>query len=84
MIRAKARTANLSVSEYVRRMAVDGQIVARQQSAYGMALASQLKRIGVNLNQLTHLANSNGEMPPELARLCGRIEVLLDRVVELE
>jgi hypothetical protein len=83
-IRDGARKAGLRVSEYVRRMAIDGEVVVRRDSAYGMSMASQLRRIGVNLNQLTRLAHIEGELPPELAQLCGRVEGILDKIVELE
>jgi hypothetical protein len=83
-IRANAQKAGLRLSEYVRRVAVDGQVVVRRETAYGMSLAFQLRKIGVNLNQLARAANSNGEIPPELAQLCGRMEILLDSVVEMK
>ena len=83
-LRANAQKAGLRVSEYVRRMAVEGHVVVRQQSGYGMALASQLRRVGVNLNQLTRLANFNGEVPSELAQVCIQLQTILDRVIGLE
>src|SRR5579872_5573344 len=83
-IRANAKDAGLGVSEFVRRLALDGQVVVRQQSAYGMSLAFQLRRIGVNLNQLTRVANEDGEVPEELARVCGQVERILDRVERME
>lgn len=83
-LRANAAKAGLRVSEYVRRMAIDGEVVVRRDSAYGMSMASQLRRIGVLLNQLTRLAHIEGELPPELAQLCGRVEGILDKIVEPE
>ncbi len=83
-ISANAQNAGLRVSEYIRRVAVDGHIILRQQSGYGIALAVQLRRIGVNLNQLTRVANTEGELPEELARLLPKIETILDRVLRME
>ena len=67
-IRAQARAAGLPVSEYVRRASVDGRVTVHRESAYGMSLASQLRRIGNLLNQLTRLAHIDGELPPELQK----------------
>jgi len=83
-IRANALKAGLDVSEYVRRVAVDGHVIVRRESAYGMSLAHQLRRIGVNINQLTRVANTEGELPDELARVCGQLETILDRVIRME
>ncbi len=83
-IRAKAQEAGLSVSEYVRRVAVAGHIEVRRDSAYGASLAFQLRRVGVNVNQLARVANTNGELPPELARVCGQVERILDRIIRME
>ncbi len=83
-VRAGAAKAGLRVSEYVRRMAVDGRIVVRRDSAYGMSLASQLKRVGVNINQLMPIAHLNGEIPPDLVRLWGKLEGILDRIIQMQ
>lgn len=80
-IRAEAREAGLPVSEYVRRASVEGRVTVRRESAYGMSLASQLRRIGNLLNQLTRLAHIDGELPPELPALWRKLDVLLDRVI---
>jgi len=80
-IRANAQKAGLRVSEYVRRVAVDGHIVNAQQSGYSMALASQLRHIGVNLNQLMPIAHMNGEIPRELDSVFRKLETLLDRII---
>lgn len=81
---ANAQKAGLRVSEYVRRMAVNGQIVMRQESAYGMSLAHQLRKIGVNVNQLMPIAHLNGEVPREILTLSTKIEALLDRIINVE
>ena len=80
-IRANARAAGLPVSEYMRRMSIDGRLEVRRESAYGMSLASQLRRIGVNLNQLTRLAHIDGEFPRGLPAVLRKLDGLLDRVL---
>lgn len=80
-IRANARKAGLRVSEYVRRVAVAGHIVNVQQSVYGIAVAAQLRKIGINLNQLMPIAHVNGEIPHELNSVWRKLEALLDRII---
>ncbi len=80
-VRANARAAGLGVSEFVRRAAVDGRIIVRQESAYGVSMASQLRHVGINLNQLMPIAHVNGEIPPELASVCRKLEAVLDRIL---
>lgn len=83
-LRANAAKVGLGVSEYVRRMAVEGEVVVRRESGYSFAMASQLRRIGVNLNQLMPIAHLNGEVSPELVRLAAKLEGLLDRIIQAE
>jgi hypothetical protein len=80
-IRENAKKAGLRLSEYIRRVALEGKIVVTQQSGYGMALASQLRHIGINLNQLTRDYNTDGEYPPELRGVCAKLEVIFDRII---
>jgi len=79
-----AGKAGLTVSEYVRRMAIDGEVVVRRESGYGFAMASQLRRIGVNINQQMAIAHLDGEIPPQLVRLWSKLEGLLDRIIKVE
>lgn len=81
-IRENAKAAGLPQSEFVRRTAIDGRVIVRQQSAYGMSLVHQLRHIGINLNQLMPIAHVNGEVPPGLTAIIGKIEKLLDRIIE--
>lgn len=82
-IREGAREAGLPVSEYVRRMLIDGRIIIRRESAYGVSVAHQLRHIGVNINQQMAIAHLNGELPRDLARLWSKLEVLLDRMLRV-
>lgn len=83
-ILARAAQAGLGESEYIRRMAIDGKIVIRQSNglAGSVALASELRRIGNNINQQTILAHVSGELPPELKRLWAKLEDILDRIIQ--
>ena len=79
-IQSKAAQAGLSQSEYIRRMARDGQIIIRK-SATDFALADQLRRLGVNINQQTRKLHATGEVPEELRRLWMKLETALDHVL---
>ena len=53
-----AFAAGLSASEYARSLVLAGRVVVRQNRALDHAAFDELRRIGVNLNQLTRLAGA--------------------------
>ena len=78
-IEEAARRAGMGASEYVRMQALKGRIVIREHATLDHAAFDQLRRIGVNLNQLTRLANATGEIPPKLSGLFTALDALLSR-----
>lgn len=78
---SKAAQAGMSLSEYVRQMAMNGKIVI-QQSKFDFELADQLRRIGVNINQQTRRLNMSGRVSPELRSLWAKLETILDQILE--
>lgn len=74
-----------SASEYVRRMAIDGQIVKREYVGL-REMASQIGKIGSNVNQIAKRANERRYVPQEdidEVMLCLRqILRLLDKLVK--
>jgi hypothetical protein len=80
-IRENAKKAGLRLSEYIRTVALEGQIVVVQQSGFGLELARQLRAVGNNLNQLTRDYNTDGEYPPELGGVCVKLEAIFDRII---
>ena len=64
-IASSARAADLSVSEYIRRMVTKGKIVIRQEIIAEVPMLKQLidefGKIGSNLNQIARHYNSGGE-----------------------
>ena len=54
----KVRRTNLSISEFVRRMAAE-QVIREAPHADVPLLIREVKRVGNNINQLLFLANSN-------------------------
>ncbi|MEO1263604.1 MAG: plasmid mobilization relaxosome protein MobC [Bacteroidota bacterium] len=81
MIRSRAARAGMTMSEYIRQMSLYGEVTIRQ-SKYDHAFVEQLRRIGVNLNQQTKALNSTGVVRPELPVLWGKLETLIDHILE--
>ena len=75
MIRKKmilSRTANMGA--YLRKMAIDG-IIVNTDTTYLEKQFYEMHKIGVNVNQLTRLANSTGAVTPEeMKELKGMIK----------
>ena len=72
-----ALAAGLSASEYARSLVLAGRVVVRQNRALDHAAFDELRRIGVNLNQLTRLAHQRGQFPAGLSD----VFVTLDRIL---
>lgn len=77
-VKAKARAGKLSLSEYARRMALDGQVSA-PVSGEELALVAELTREKNNLNQLAKVQNAAGAAKQEAELL--RIIRFYDRVI---
>jgi hypothetical protein len=76
-IRRAAQAANLTLSDYVRRMLLSGHVVVRQTRDLDPGVFDQLRRIGVNLNQAVHKLHATGQIPPELARAAAVVEAFI-------
>lgn len=74
-----AIAAGLSASEYARGQALKGRVVVQQSRTLDHAAFDELRRVGVNLNQLARIANQAGRVPRELARACAALERILVR-----
>ena len=77
-----ARRAGLTVSDYLRQQALVGRVVVREQRRLDHAAFDQIRRLGVNLNQLTRLAHQTGQIPPEVARAAAAVEKVLGREID--
>jgi len=80
-ILSKARQANLSLTEYIRSMALKGNIIVRQSST-DFETISQLKKIGVNFNQQIKKYNATGKLTFELLDVNKKLETLIDKLLE--
>lgn len=69
-IEATARAADLSVSEYIRRMVIKGKVVVRQEIVAEVPMLKKLiadfGKIGSNLNQIAHHYNGGGVRSREM------------------
>ena len=81
-IEEAARRAGLGPSEYARAQTLRGRVVVQERQTLGHAAFDQLRRIGVNLNQLARIANQTQRVPAELTRACEAVEQFLLRELE--
>ena len=69
-IEATARAADLSVSEYIRRMVTKGKVVIHQEVVAEVPMLKKLiadfGKIGSNLNQIAHHHNGGGVRSREM------------------
>ena len=82
----RAKQAGLPVSTYARQMTLSGKVTVRPARAtLDFETLDQLRRIGVNLNQLTRAYHRRGaDEPGYLRDLCQQIEDVLDRAIDPE
>ena len=80
-IEARRRAAGLSLSEYLRRQALDGAIIQRTPMA-DRDLIRSFTALGNNLNQIARKANTTGELRPDLQDRLEEALETLDQLVE--
>lgn len=79
----RAAGAGVSPSEFLRRAALTGEVVMQLPREGDFETVDQLRRIGVNLNQLARVANVTGYVPDGLEEALAKVDHLLDRMMEL-
>ncbi|MDP2620277.1 MAG: plasmid mobilization relaxosome protein MobC [Hyphomicrobiales bacterium] len=82
LIAQRAAASGNTVSGYARHLVLNGRIVIRQGRGLDHAAFDQLRRIGVNLNQLVKLYHSTGSAPPELASTVAAVERFLMETID--
>jgi hypothetical protein len=80
----RVRQAGVDRSDYLRQAALVARVTAPSTARADPALIAELNRIGVNLNQMTRTANGTGRVPPELIRLCEKIDELVMKAIQQE
>jgi len=68
-------------SEYSRRMLIDGGILVVDDSKEIKELTYEINKIGVNINQIAHVANSTGEVSAESIKEVKDLMVTVWRLV---
>ena len=79
-IQASASQASMTMTEFIRQMTVNGEVVI-EENTYDFQTVDQLRRIGVNLNQIAKVANSTGEVSPALQSVCNKLDTILDQFI---
>ena len=79
---AQATAAGLSLSAYVRALAAEDTPIVAPEPLADVELIAELKRIGVNLNQIARVANATGELPARLADALIQHEALLETLID--
>jgi hypothetical protein len=70
-----ARSAGLSLSDFVRAILVQGRLkVTQEVRTFDADLYDELRRIGVNLNQAVHKFHATGHPPAQLERAAAMVE----------
>ena len=80
LIKLRAERAGLSLSEYIRQIAQSGQIKVRT-NRIDFEAVSQLRKIGININQQTKELHKHGQLPSALPPLWRKLELLLDELL---
>lgn len=80
----EAAQARMTLTDYARMRFLKGRVVLKKTRQLDHATFDQLRRIGVNLNQLAHRANREKRMPsfPALSSACASIEKIIMEILD--
>jgi len=82
-IEDKAKSVNMHVSSYARKIMMDGAIIYRDTTIFHKCMR-ELNAIGTNINQITHNTNSiNNVIQNDVIQLKKQYERLKDLYVKL-
>lgn len=74
----KARKAEIDIGDFARHAVLRKRVTKQQTAApANFEAVDQLRRLGVNFNQIARALNSGGGVPSSFQRLCERVEALL-------
>lgn len=80
----RAAGAGMTVSAYLRHMALNGKVTVRQERQLDFQTRNELTRIGTNLNQMMrHCHETRNPPPAALADTLERINAVMDAVYDL-
>ena len=79
-LKDKAARSQRPMTDFVRAAALGKRVTVTESTAPDFATRHELRRIGVNLNQIAHALNAGrGHIPAELNALCEKLDRLFDR-----
>ena len=82
-IEDKAKSVNMRVSSYARKIMIDGAIIYRDSTVFSKYMR-ELNAIGVNINHIAHNTNSiNNVIQNDVIQLKKQYERLKDLYVKL-
>ena len=73
----EAEKAGMTLTAYARQQFLHGRVVVKETRSLDFAASNELRRMGVNLNQIARKIHQTGKIPPELSRIFARIEQFL-------
>lgn len=77
-----ANSSGLSPANWIRKKIFSGKNPPARLSPLDASLYNELKRIGVNLNQVTHKINA-GEFPKEYLVRQLELQMMLNKVIKI-
>ena len=79
-LNAKAEEAQTNVTAFVRASALGKSVTVEKSTSPDFATRDELRRIGVNLNQIAKAMNAQKTVPPSaLVTVCEKLDRLFDQ-----
>ena len=79
-LHAKADAGETNVTAFVRAAALGHSVTVKKSTAPDFATRDELRRIGVNLNQIAKALNARKSVPPAaLVAVCEKLDALFDQ-----
>lgn len=79
-LKAKSDAGETTVTAFVRASALGQSITVQKSTAPDFATRDELRRIGVNLNQIAKALNAQKSVPPSaLVEVCEKLDHLFDQ-----
>lgn len=77
-----ADKAGMTLTAYARQQFLFGRVVIRETRQLDYTAFDQLRRIGVNLNQITRRMHQTDRISPQLFTVCDLLETILMESVD--
>jgi hypothetical protein len=77
-----SQKAGMTLTAYARQLFLHGKVVIHKKRQLDHETFNELRRVGVNLNQLTRAVNQSGNIPDSrLSNICLRLEDVLSKTI---